>query len=275
MEVPLQALAELRVGYPFRTRVVPDPQGETAIVQLSDLSGETLHTDKLTRVHLTDVKPHFHLRRHDILFRSRSMVNDATLLDAPPKLPPGVKRLVAAAPIIIIRPRQVLEASIRKKLDLPPTSPAASAAYLHWLLNHPRTQSLLRSRSTGDNAEVLRKGDLSDLPIPLPPREAQALIMETAALLHQELRYRRQLIEDRRTMVEDALLHHARHIDTAFYERSQDAPDMPSLCEQEEEGDVSCSDVAPEPPFRPDARTAAAELETLMADLADDTGICP
>lgn len=271
MEVPLQALAEIRVGYPFRTRVVPDPQGETAIVQLSDLSGETLRTEKLTRVHLEDVKPHFRLRQGDILFRSRSMVNDATLLDAPPALPPGVERIVAVAPIIIIRPRRALDAAIHKKYGLPPTAPSASAAYLHWLLNHPRTQSQLRARGTGDNAEVLRKGDLSDLPVPLPPREAQALIMEAADLLRQELRYRRQLIEDRREMVEEALLYHARHVDTAFYERSSDAPDLPSPHEEEEEGYLlaACDD-PPEPPFSPDARKAATELETLMADLAKD-----
>lgn len=271
MEVLLQALAEIRVGYPFRTRVVPDPQGETAIVQLSDLNGETLRTDKLTRVHLAEVKPHFCLRQHDILFRSRSMVNDATLLDAPPALPPGVTRLVAVAPIIIIRPRRVREASIYKKYDLPPTAPTASAAYLHWLLNHPRTQSQLRARSTGDNAEVLRKGDLNDLPIPLPPREAQELIMETAALLQQELRYRQQLVEDRRRAVQDALLYHARHIDTAYYERTYDAPDMPSPCEQAEEDDIwTACDASPEPPFRPDARKAAAELETLLHDLENN-----
>lgn len=271
MEVPLQALADIRVGYPFRTRVVPDPQGETAIVQLSDLSGETLQTEKLTRVHLTEVKQHFCLRQHDILFRSRSTVNDATLLDVPPALPPGVSRVVAVAPIIIIRPRPVRDASIYKKHSLPPTAPTASAAYLHWLLNHPWMQSQLRARSTGDNAEVLRKGDLSDLPVPLPPREAQTLIMETAALLQQELRYRQQLIEDRRKMVEEALLQHARYIDTAYYERAYDTPDMPSLCEQEEEAYIGeeC-EASPEPPFRPDARMAATELATLMADLEND-----
>lgn len=271
MEVPLQALAEIRVGYPFRTRVVPDPRGETAIVQLSDLSEGTLQTAKLTRVHLTDVKPHFHLRQRDILFRSRSMVNDATLLDVPPALPPGVTRIVAVAPIIIIRPRLVMDAAIRKKFAIPPTAPGAKASYLHWLLNHPRTQSLLRSRSTGDNAEVLRKGDLTDLPIPLPPREAQELIMETAALLQQELRYRRQLIEDRRKMVEDTLLHHAWHIDTAYYERASDAPDMPSQFEQDDdERSFAACDMSPEPPFRPDTRTAAAELAALMNELDDD-----
>lgn len=271
MEVLLQALAEIRVGYPFRTRVVPDPQGETAIVQLSDLNGETLRTDKLTRVHLAEVKPHFCLRRHDILFRSRSMVNDATLLDAPPALPPGVTRLVAVAPIIIIRPHWSLTAAMYKKYNLPPSAPAVSAAYLHWLLNHPRTQSQLRARSTGDNAEVLRKGDLNDLPIPLPPREAQGLIMEAAALLQQELRYRRQLVEDRQRAVQDALLYHARHIDTAYYERTYDAPDMPSPCEQAEEDDIwTACDASPEPPFRPDARKAAAELETLLHDLENN-----
>lgn len=270
MEVPLQALADIRVGYPFRTRVVPDPQGETAIVQLSDLSGETLQTEKLTRVHLTEVKQHFCLRQHDILFRSRSTVNDATLLDVPPALPTGVSRVVAVAPIIIIRPRLVLDAACRKKFAIAPTAPVAEASYLHWLLNHPRTQNLLRSRSTGDNAEVLRKGDLTDLPIPLPPREAQELIMETAALLQQELRYRRQLIEDRRKMVEDTLLHHARHIDTAYYERSSDAPALPSLFEQDDDArSLAACDMSSEPPFRPDTRIAAAELAVLMNELDD------
>ena len=126
-----------------------------------------------------------------------------------------------------------------------------------------------------DGTELRKLYDLGpeDDPVGIPRSdfEQDGFRYSLPDLLRQELRYRRQLIEDRREMVEEALLYHARHIDTAFYERSSDAPDLPSPHEEEEEGYLlaACDD-PPEPPFSPDARKAATELETLMADLAKD-----
>lgn len=80
MHFPLCELAEVRLGYPFRTRVVPAPQGETALVQLADLNGGELALKGLVRIHLESIRAHFCLRPGDILFRARSQVNDATLV---------------------------------------------------------------------------------------------------------------------------------------------------------------------------------------------------
>lgn len=212
MHFPLCDLAEARLGYPFRTRVVPAPQGETALVQLADLNGGELALKGLVRIHLESVRAHFCLRPGDILFRARSQVNDATLVTGV-EAGPGIARIVAAAPIVVIRPRTAGSRMQEGRGGVPAVRPR----YLHWLLNHPHMQALLRSQSTGHSAEVLRKGDLEGLSLPVPPPETQDLIVEAAAELEREMRLRRTLMEERRDMVLSLLL---RHAETAERQRS-------------------------------------------------------
>lgn len=204
MHFPLCELAEVRLGYPFRTRVVPAPQGETALVQLADLNGGELALKGLVRIHLESIRAHFCLRPGDILFRARSQVNDATLVTGV-EAGPGIARVVAAAPIVVIRPRTTASPRPGGHEDVPAVRPR----YLHWLLNHPQIRAVLRSQSTGHSAEVLRKGDLEGLSLPAPPPEVQELIVETAAELERELRLRRTIMEERRDMVLSLLWQHA------------------------------------------------------------------
>lgn len=208
MDVAIGELADIRLGYPFRTRVIPNPQGETALVQLADLSGGELDLDGLVRVHLGAVRAHFPLQSGDILFRARGQVNDATLVGGV-EAGAGIVRVLAAAPIMVIRLRAAARRPSGGRGDLPEMRPR----YLHWLLNHPHTRAFLRSRSTGNSAEVLRKSDLEELSLPVPPLEVQDLIIETATELEREMRQRRRLMEERRDMVLSLLLHHAHHSD--------------------------------------------------------------
>lgn len=205
MRFPLSALADVRLGYPFRTRVTPDPQGETALVQLADLNGGVLDTATLVRVHLAKIRTHFALQPGDILFRARSQLNDATYV-ADPALSPGVVRVVAAAPIMVVRVRP----PAGRAAEGAPQGPAGvDARYLHWLLNHPQTQAALRAQSTGHSAEILRKGDLEGLHLPVPPPAVQQLIIEAAGLLERERQLRRRLLEERFSMIQRQLLRHA------------------------------------------------------------------
>ena len=205
MRFPLSALADVRLGYPFRTRVTPDPQGETALVQLADLNGGLLDTATLVRVHLAKIRTHFALRPGDILFRARSQLNDATYV-ADLTLSPGVTRVVAAAPIMVVRVRPPAGPAGE---GLPPGLAGLDARYLHWLLNHPQMQASLRAQSTGHSAEILRKGDLEGLHLPVPPPAVQQLIIEAAGLLERERQLRRRLLEERFSMIQRQLLRHA------------------------------------------------------------------
>ncbi|WP_296305030.1 hypothetical protein [uncultured Desulfovibrio sp.] len=227
MRFPLSALADVRLGYPFRTRVTPDPQGETALVQLADLNGGVLDTSALVRVHLKKIREHFALRPGDILFRARSQAHDATYVDDL-ALSPGVVRVVAAAPIMVVRVRPPAG---RTAEGLPDGVTALDARYLHWLLNHPQTQAVLRARNTGHNAEVLRKGDLEGLPLPVPSPAVQHLIIEAAGLLERERRLRRQLLEERFAMIQRQLL---RHADTEGTETARTTPASPPAEERSE-----------------------------------------
>ena len=236
MDVSLGELADIRLGYPFRTRVIPNPQGETALVQLADLNGGELSPDGLVRVHLGAVRAHFPLRPGDILFRARGQVNDASLV-SDVEAGAGIVRVLAAAPIMVIRVRA---------LGQPPNgrggAPEVLPRYLHWLLNHPHTRAVLRSRSTGQSAEVLRKSDLEGLSLPVPPVGVQELIMETATELAREMRQRRRLMEERRDMVLSLLLHHAQNPDRA--RDASSAPEGRSLRQGLLFGDDICGHAA-------------------------------
>lgn len=204
MRFPLSALADVRLGYPLRTRVTPETQGETALVQLADLNGGVLDASSLVRVRLARIREHFALRPGDILFRARSQMHDATYVDdLTPG--PGVVRVVAAAPILVLRVRP----PHGRAGGLPDGVAGLDARYLHWLLNHPQTQAVLRTQSTGHNAEILRKSDLEGLLLPVPSPAVQRLIVEAAGLLERERELRRRLLEERFTMIQRRLLHHA------------------------------------------------------------------
>ena len=228
MRFPLSALADVRLGYPFRTRVTPDPQGETALVQLADLNGGVLDTTALVRVHLKKIREHFSLQPGDILLRARSQINDATYV-ADMTLSPGIVRVVAAAPIVVVRVRP----SPDRAGGLPEGVTELDARYVHWLLNHPQTQAVLRAQSTGHHAEILRKGVLEELRLPVPAPAVQKLIVEAAGLLERELLLRRQVLEERRAMIQRLLLRHAETEEAAAEPNTPPPP--PTVADSREE----------------------------------------
>ncbi len=156
-------LAEVQMGYPFRSRLEHDPQGDVAVIQMKDIDDTNLlHAEEAIRVALPEGKTHHLLRAGDLLFRSRGRSNGAALVAE------GIGPAVLAAPMLLIRPHTVLP------------------AYLCWYINAPATQAQLAALAEGTSVRMISAEALKSLPIPVPPLEAQRRIAEAAALAEQE-----------------------------------------------------------------------------------------
>lgn len=159
----LGGLAEIQMGYPFRSRLEPDPQGDVAVIQMKDIDdANLLHTEEAIRVTLPQVKARHLLRAGDLLFRSRGRSNGAA------QVLEGIGPAVLSAPMLLIRPRAVLP------------------AYLCWFINAPTTQAQLAALAEGTSVRMISAEALKALEIPLPSLATQQHIVQAAVLAQQE-----------------------------------------------------------------------------------------
>jgi len=159
----LGELAEVQMGYPFRSRLEHDPQGDVAVIQMKDIDDSNLlHSEEAIRVALPKGKAHHLLRAGDLLFRSRGRSNGAA------QVLEGVGPAVLSAPMLLVRPHAVLP------------------AYLCWYINAPATQAQLAALAEGTSVRMISAEALKVLEIPLPPPAAQQRIVQAAVLADQE-----------------------------------------------------------------------------------------
>lgn len=159
----LREQARVQMGYPFRSRLEHDPQGDVAVIQMKDIDdANLLHAEEAMRVMLPKNKTHHLLRAGDLLFQSRGRSNGVALV------PQGIGPAVLAAPMLLIRPHAVLP------------------AYLCWYLNTPATQTHLAALSEGTSVRMISAEALKSLPVPMPSADAQHRIAEVAALAEKE-----------------------------------------------------------------------------------------
>jgi hypothetical protein len=184
----LSELAEVQMGYSFRSRLEHDPQGDVAVIQMKDIDDEhLLHTHEALRVTLPRGKTHHLLQAGDLLFRSRGRSNGAALVGA------GISTAVLAAPMLLIRPQQVLP------------------AYLCWYLNAPTTQSQLAAMAEGTSVRMISAEALKALEIPVPTPDLQHHIVQVADLAAREQRVLSRIAAARQRLTTHHLMQLACH----------------------------------------------------------------
>ena len=165
----LSNVADVRAGYPFRTRVEADPAGNALVLQMKDVNPRSAaDIDGAVRAVVTAPDSH-RLTAGDLVLKSRGNTHCA-VVGAVPELP-----LVAAVPLFVLRPD-------RRKV---------TPAFLRWFLNHPSTQGQLAAAAVGTYVPTVSKPSIERLPIQLPPLETQELIVKIAELADRE----RELLE--------------------------------------------------------------------------------
>ena len=182
----LGQVATVQMGFPFRSRVEPDPAGSVAVVQMKDVDEDNfLHAEGAVRVRLPEPKPHHLIKAGDLIFRSRGQTNSAALVAT------DIGTAVLAAPMLLIRPVTVLP------------------AYLLWYINLPATQAFLAAQSEGTSVRMISKAALEALELPVPDRRRQQLIIEMAELALSEQRLLLMIAEARRRLVDGLLKRYA------------------------------------------------------------------
>lgn len=164
--IRLGEVAELYLGYSFRSRLELDSGGKTLVVQMRDLTDrQDIDTESLARVREEGFADTHFLELGDLVFRSRGENNTAAIAAAPFPGP-----TVLASPLIKIRPKT--------ELVLP--------RYLQWFINHPIAQAYIERHARGTSVRMVGKESLTALPLILPPLEEQKRIVEFDALALRE-----------------------------------------------------------------------------------------
>lgn len=78
-------------------------------------------------------------------------------------------------------------------------------AYLATYLNMPRSKALFQTLGAGTNIPSIRKGELANLRIPLPPLDVQQKIAELTYLHQQELALIKDLVARKADLYQSAL----------------------------------------------------------------------
>lgn len=175
----LEALAEFRVGYPFRGAIEPAADGSVAVVQMKDVSPtDAMVWDAVVRTELTGRREPDWLVSGDILLVARGNRYYAAALDAVPS------RSVCGPHLYHLRLRH---------------GSAVLPGFLAWQINQPPIQRLLRQAAEGSNQLSIRRAELEALPISVPSLTVQKQIVRLAeaaarehALLDQLILIRKQ-----------------------------------------------------------------------------------
>lgn len=176
-------LAEVQMGYPFRSRLEHDAEGDVSVIQMKDIDdANLLHAEHAIRVNLPRGKARHLLRAGDLLFRSRGRSNGAA------RVRDGLGSAVLAAPMLLVRPHGV------------------SPEFLCWYLNAPATQAQLAAMSEGTSVRMISAEALKALDVPLPAPATQQRIAQAAALAEQEHRLLTQISSLRHRLTSHLLM---------------------------------------------------------------------
>lgn len=197
MEKRLKEIAQLQVGYSFRSRLESSPSG-LLVVQMKDLhvdasaGGVDCVDDRhLQRVQVEgEVKASQLLAQGDLIFRSRGLDMTPALMLGAPEEP-----TLLAAPLYRIR--------VHSQAQLLP-------AYLNWYLRQREAQAYIASQVKGTAQKMLSKHSLENLPVDVPERSMQESIVELAALSRRETALLETLSAKRQTLISTQLMQMAK-----------------------------------------------------------------
>ena len=176
--IRLGDIAVVTAGYPFRGAIGEHADGDALAVQMRDLRGDAGRVDwsGVARTRLTGKRKPDWLRFGDILLSSIGDNNAAILVGDVPA------PAVCTPNIFLIRAHD---------------ETAVLPGYLAWALNQQMVREHWRSSALGTNVQRLRRADVENASLPLPPVEQQARIAALAQTAREERAALEALIPNR------------------------------------------------------------------------------
>lgn len=184
MLINLGSIASIQMGYSFRFRLELVEQGDIAVIQMKDLTGDNrVDCSGLMRIDMP-AKEHHLVRTGDLIFRSRGQVTTSAILVEDPG------EAVVAAPLFRIR--------VNHDSVLP--------EYLNWFIGEAPAQGYLASHARGTAQQMISKEALENLEITVPPLARQRSIIELAELAKREEKLMKTIAAKRRQYISTLLL---------------------------------------------------------------------
>ena len=180
MRKPLYKLADIRVGYSFRTKIENDPLGDVRVLQISDIrNAAVLDPDTLPLVKWMVANAPPLLRRDDVVMPARGDHYDALVIESD-------EPMVASGGLFAIEPK----------------SEVVRPDYLCWFLNQPESRNYMLKNRAGSSIPSLSRAVLGDLPVIVPSLETQQKILDLAQLWQHEQSLSQQLLANRQKMLD-------------------------------------------------------------------------
>ncbi|MEM6395377.1 MAG: restriction endonuclease subunit S [Bacteroidota bacterium] len=164
----------------------PEPGGHIRLIRASDFHASG-HLK--AAAHEMNIRPWKSLAKHslkpgDVLLTAKGESNPAFLFSA------ADVEAVASSMFLVLRPNNAL----------------LEAEYLFWYLNSKECQHILSTKSRGSGIPTLAKKALGEVSIPIPSLDIQKAIVRLGKLQKKEQQLYRELMRQRKHLVETNLL---------------------------------------------------------------------
>lgn len=184
---PLQQIADILPGYPFRGSVKPSAVGDAWAIQVRHVSSqEWLSIEPggptLDRVTLKGRRKPDYLLPGDVLFLAKGANNAAVLVE---QVPEGT---VCTPHFFLIR----LKPGMHKKV-LP--------GFLAWQLNYGEARAAIAAGRQGSLQPSVRKTELAQVPVTVPPLARQQALVKLHRAAQREAEILQAIIDNRRRQV--------------------------------------------------------------------------
>jgi hypothetical protein len=152
----LRDIAAIEPGYSFRSRIVPDLSGTVWVIQLKDVRADlTLDLASLVCTRTDDDPSRYLVHSGDVLFAARGSRHPAVEVR---EVPPGT-----------------LATSVFYRLKI--NSAAVCPGYVAWWLNQSLAQDYCAANQSGSGIPFISREILGEMPIEVPPLEAQQKLL--------------------------------------------------------------------------------------------------
>ncbi len=179
----LAQVAEIKSGYPFRSKISEVPGSGVFAIQMKDISIDCgIAWPGIVETEIPGKRDPDWVVPGDILFAFRGNHNYAVLADET-----AVKYRAVASPHFF-----VMRSNTKKVLP----------EFLVWLINQGPLQRYFHKESTGTLTKGLRKESIAEAPIAIPSFEKQHKIVQLANSVKQERQLLEQLIRNNETMMD-------------------------------------------------------------------------
>lgn len=151
----LKDIADISVGYSFRSALIWEKAGTTFVIQASNISDNLeISETSLSKIDFDDNRAKSFVGLDDVVLSTRGWFRAAVIKSS-------AKNILASSSIFILRP----------------TSNHVLSEFLAIYLNSSAGQRQLMSKSTGGAINTILKKDLGEIEIPIPDLESQKLIV--------------------------------------------------------------------------------------------------